>query len=1661
MRTSGRDGAFTIWSAFRRSSRRLAERVKPGRSGIFFLLPLAAIALCTPHRLDAAEATITGKIANGPQQTGASGTTISDQVAEAHFAEPLVPTTPTSREDDRALLRAVAGYERRSNPDDFRHLTRYLSAHPHTGWRVALLTNLGLSYLHYGYFSRAIDAWETAWREGRNAAEARAKALVDRAVGELVLLHAELGHAERLALLLEEIGDRPVSGPATEPVQSARETLWLMRNDPRHLFLCGPMALKILMLGQGATLEDVRFLNQYRTGPKGVSLAEVARLAEEARLPYQPIFRKPGQPVPVPSIMHWKVGHFAAIVGEANGRFLVKDPVLGVDGLFVTKAALDAEASGYFLAPAKEEDVAKGWRKVATEDAGRVWGAGPTAGRRLGDSGDSLAKPAPPPPRDGTCGMCGTNIKEMTVGLMLSDTPVGYTPPKGPPVKITLTYNQREDSQPANFNFFNVSPKWTLNWLSYVQDDPGANQAGVNVSRYLPGGGAYYYTGFNFLRQTGPFNPQDNDASVLTLVSRSPISYQRALNDGSIEIYAQSDGGTTYPRRVFLTKVIDPQGNAVTLNYDAQRRLVSLTDATGRQTTFSYGRAGSPLLITQITDPFGRSATLAYDGSGRLSSITDVLGLTSSFTYDASSLVNSMTTPYGTTRFAYGASSTSTFVNSRFVQITDPLGNSEREEFVQPAPVPASDPIGIVPKGMNTIDGNLQYRSSFHWDPHAYVVAGCTPTGGCNYTRARHTHFVHDATNSNFEGTTVESRKNPLENRVWFNYPGQASGPTAAGTYQLPTAIGRVLDDGTTQLTRLTYNAFGKITQAIDPVGRTTQLAYAANQIDLSTVTQSFSAGPAAIGQFTYNPQHRPLTYTDAAGQTTQYGYNTTGQLTSVTDQLGQKTSFQYDPTGYLATIINANGKVAASFTRDTFGRVATYTDSEGWTISYSYDAADRVTRITYPDGTTDQYTWDKLDLAAYRDRQGHLWSYSHDADRRLVAATDPLGNQTQFGYYENGRLKSLTDPNGHQTVWDIDVQSRPAAKHYADGTQAIYAYEQTMNRLKSVTDALGQIKQYTYKVDDRLSGISYLNALNPTPKASFAWDASWPRVTSMTDGTGTTQYSYVPVGALGALRLQQETGPLPNGAIAYAYDALGRVGTRTVGGGVQETFKYDPIGRLTAHADGLGQFALSYLGETSQIVQRQLVGANVATSWTYLNNAGDRRLAAIGNAGLRQYQYTTTPENLITGIAEQACYSGPCTALRNWSMAYDNADRLRSANVARALSPYSYTLDPAGNITLFQPGSKAAVYNSVNELASFAGQPFVHDANGNLTSDGQRNYAWDAENRLVGVSYVGQPGKRTAFAYDGLDRRKVITTTTGGSAVSTGYLWCGSQLCQARNADNTVARSYYDEGEVIPAASMQLYYAPDQIGSVRDVLAVGATSTTAQAYDFDPYGNPTQVPVAGRMPDFRYAGMFYHTDSGLYLTNRRAYDSRTAHWLSRDPIGETGGINLYAYANNNPVSLIDPKGLKDEPPSTKSSSLDRPDPQFPQKACPPNEYLVCVTNTPPLSVDRSLPGYQPEQDFGGVGYCYADPDDPKSGEVKWVRYNCLYFNGQRCSFIGPGSGDDGYGVETRPWTYEGVGSTVPITPNIFVVDPTNPQSVALSKYFWLAFKHQYQKCPC
>lgn len=200
-------------------------------------------------------------------------------------------------------------------------------------------------------------------------------------------------------------------------------------------------------------------------------------------------------------------------------------------------------------------------------------------------------------------------------------------------------------------------------------------------------------------------------------------------------------------------------------------------------------------------------------------------------------------------------------------------------------------------------------------------------------------------------------------------------------------------------------------------------------------------------------------------------------------------------------------------------------------------------------------------------------------------------------------------------------------------------------------------MKTYSWANDDRLTGVAYTGAINPTPNVTFAWDTFFPRLVSMTDGTGTRQYTYVPVGSLGALQVQQESGPLANSAIASAYDELGRLASRTVQGAGAETFSYDTLGRLSGHGSDLGTFTLGYLGQTGQFTSRQRAASTLAITWSYLNNTGDRRLAGVANTGLTaghfsNFTFTSTPEDFVASITEtsdgRACMhcQQPCVAI-------------------------------------------------------------------------------------------------------------------------------------------------------------------------------------------------------------------------------------------------------------------------------------------------------------------------------------------------------------------------------------------------------------------------------
>lgn len=1225
------------------------------------------------------------------------------------------------------------------------------------------------------------------------------------------------------------------------------------------------------------------------------------------------------------------------------------------------------------------------------------------------------------PPDCTTCSKCramaGASLDRFHAGIVVTDTPISYSPAVGMAMNFTVSYRQRLTNQPSTFTYSNLGPQWSGGWVSYIAGGTTNNQD--EATHVAADGTQYLFTDYEQVAAQGigatystdgdyP-NPQTYTHATLHY-RHGPERYELWGPDGSVQKFGLAVG-TAPNRQFFLTSITDPQGNTTTLNYDpvaaaaGNAVLTSVSDPLGGKLTFGYNTA-SPLLITKVTRSCdGLSAKFNYTG-GKLTSITDTIGMTSSFHYvSGSTFIDKMTTPYGDTTFS--STDGTTYLEA---DMTNPLGQTERVEYqenLSTSLVAASDASVPSATGLTIDNSGLNTASSFYWSRREYAdgLAAGSVDSAPFYAKAEVTHWAQTGLGS----TSVPlSTKKPLEGRVWYNYPSQPDADHIAqstgGVTTSPSVTARLVDSGgstTTQVSFASYNANGQITQSIDPLGRTTNYTYDTNGIDLLTVKQVNGGGQDTLSTMTYNSAHLPLTVTDASDRTTTMTYNTQGQLLTRAVVVGgstQTTTLAYytsGSTGYLHTVTGPVSGATTTYAYDSVGRVSTVTDSEGYVVTTAYDNLDRPVTVTYPDSTTDQTVYKALDVIKTTDRQGRSTRNRYDAIRELLQTTDPLGRTTKYSWCTCGGLSTLTDANGNVTTWGLDLQGRVTGKTYADSSAIAYTYETNTSRLHQMTDAVGNVAVYAYNTDNTLSGTTYTPAsgVASTPNVSFTYDTPYNRVLTMVDGTGTTTYAYNAVYSSGSAitgggRLHTVTSPIAGSTavVAYSYDELGRVTSRTVDGGSTVGTTFDSLGRVTGVSNPLGSFTYAYLNQTSRLSSVTYPsGTGLSTTYAYFNNAGDQRLQTIqnlksGSTNISKFDYTYNAVGTIATWTQQADSS---TAVVN-TLSYDGADQLTNAvQSGGGSASNAYHYDPAGNRLAETTGSgtNAGQFNNLNQLTTYnssttattvaghtnlaassvtvnaipatitsstnfsasvplpsgtnvvsivakptSGAPvtqreqiittgtapisLTYDANGNtLTDENGNTYKWDALNRLTAIIYPG--GTHTEFAYDGLSRRIQIVERAGtsvgsGTVASTkNYLWIGSEIAEERDASNTVTKRFFPQGEQQSGTSY--YYTSDHLRSVREMCNTSGSIVSRMAYD--PYGRTTTVSGT-ILPTKQYAGYFQHQTSGLSLTEYRAYNENTGKWLSRDPISENGGINLYQYVRDNPINLVDPSGL-------------------------------------------------------------------------------------------------------------------------------------------------------
>jgi RHS repeat-associated protein len=214
-----------------------------------------------------------------------------------------------------------------------------------------------------------------------------------------------------------------------------------------------------------------------------------------------------------------------------------------------------------------------------------------------------------------------------------------------------------------------------------------------------------------------------------------------------------------------------------------------------------------------------------------------------------------------------------------------------------------------------------------------------------------------------------------------------------------------------------------------------------------------------------------------------------------------------------------------------------------------------------------------------------------------------------------------------------------------------------------------------------------------------------------------------------------------------------------------------------------------------------------------------------------------------------------------------------------------------------------SASYNDGNRQIAFGTASLTYDDNGNLTSDGTNSYTWNARNQLAAMS---GPGVSASFSYDAVGRR--TTKTVNGSPTS--YLYDGANIVQEQTGGSGSANTLTGGVDMFFSrtdASGTVTPLRDALGSV---VALTDTSGAIQtSYSYEPFGKTTMSGTPNSNSQ-KYTGR-EDDGTGLYYYRNRYYLPSMQRFISEDPIGLAGGINLYCYVGNNPISLRDSLGLK------------------------------------------------------------------------------------------------------------------------------------------------------
>ncbi len=836
------------------------------------------------------------------------------------------------------------------------------------------------------------------------------------------------------------------------------------------------------------------------------------------------------------------------------------------------------------------------------------------------------------------------------------------------PIAVTRSYNSGDTlARPFGTGMSHLYSMFLWSALQYQEADLILPDGGkIHFVRTSPG---THWTDAVFEHKetaTTAATPTEFYKSVLTWNGQG---WDLRLTDGMVYVF-----GENAP----LQAIRDRYGNTVRLTRASGQsgNILQVTSPNGRWLSFTY--AGT--LVTQVTDNIGRTVSYTYNGNGNLTSVTDAENNVTTYTYDAG---NRLATIKDGRNIVY---LTNTYQNGRITQQTlaDPLAVYQFAYTLDGAgkitQTDITNPRGYIERLMFNADRYVVSQTEALGSPKARTTTLERPVR--NNLIAAETDALNRRTEYTYNDTghvltvkelagTPDVVTTTYTYEPTFKQLATITDPLNHTWTWAYNAAGRLtsVTDPLTHQTTITMNAAGQVTQLTDPLQHTWQFGYAGG--DLVSVTDPLTA----VSRRFVDAGGRVLAVTDPLGRVTRRTPDKLNRVTTFTDALGGQTLFAYDPNGRVLSLTDALTH-ATSFTYDPSDRTATRTDPLVRTESAQYDRHDNLTQTTDRKGqvTTSQYdVLDRVETVTYADTS--TVTYTYDAGDRVTQVVDSLNGTITRGYDLLDRLTSETTAQG-TVSYTYDADGRRQTMTVAGQPAVTYGYDHA-HRLTSVTQG-ASVVAITYDDADRRSTVTWPNGIVATSgydaanqltslvytqgattlgTLTYTYDlagqrtsvgGSWARTTLPQMLTGATYdpanrvstwqgttFTYDANGDLGSdgptsytWDARRQLAGLSGGASgSFAYDAVGRRRTKTVGGTTTQ-FLYD------------GANAVQELSGGGSPTANLVTGLSLDETFTRTESGGTRTLLtdALGStvaltdaAGTVQTQYTYAPFGATT----------------------------------------------------------------------------------------------------------------------------------------------------------------------------------------------------------------------------------------------------------------------------------------------------------------------------------------------------------------------------------------------------------------------------------------------